>query len=46
MMKGKEKGRSNALPATDTLYNMCPSNKMYVAIALRLSAAELSLAST
>lgn len=48
MTKGKEKeiGRGNTPPITDTLYICVRKNKMLVVTALRLSAAELSLAST
>ena len=45
MTKGKEKGRSNAPPRTNTLYNMCPIEPQVV-IALRFSTAELFWAST
>jgi hypothetical protein len=46
MTRGKEKGRSNAPPVTDTLKICVQQNKMQVITALRLSTAELSLAST
>ena len=46
MTRGKEKGRSKAPPVTDTLKICVQQNKMQVITALRLSTAELSLAST